>query len=130
MRAPSAKAVELGLAGLFLRTSDARRERLREASTRVEVWEGLIEALERHGVLALVGRNLIRAGAELPAAVEERWSERIAALQEDARRFQLTLDTYVRALGRAGVEPTLLKGASLAIDQSLVLFTQPSADGQ
>jgi len=112
----SAAAAELALAALYLEPSAARVAASREAAELVNDWSGLGERLESHGVLPLVRRNLIAAGVDLPPDVACAWTARTTALNEDALRFRLTLETTLTSLNAAGIRPILLKGASLGLD--------------
>lgn len=119
-------AADFALAALFLHPTDVRLETVRRAAERVELWDGVVPALERHGVAVLAHRNAELAGVEPPPSAREAWEERAAALREDALRFRLTLLRLVDALAAVGIEPTLLKGASLALD----LYPEPALRGQ
>jgi hypothetical protein len=119
-------AVDLALAALYLETTPGRQEELRRQADLVERWDGLVEALERHGVLGLFHRNARAAALPFPAGVGAALERRVVALQEDARRFGFTLERLVRALVTRGIRPTLLKGAALALD----VYPEPHLRGQ
>jgi len=104
----------LALGTLWVVETPERRAELARLAARVADWDGVLVALERHGVLGLAARNL--PPDALPGNVRERLAERARALEEDALRFRFTLERFARALNARGVEPTLLKGASLTLD--------------
>ena len=90
----SRRDAQLLLRCLYVRPSDRRAARLREAvSGGVDDAGTLLASLEMHGVLPLVARNLHASGAAelLEGSVRARLGERVAALEEDARRDRLTL---------------------------------------
>ncbi len=78
-------------------------------------WQHLLATAERHGVLPIVGSNLQRCGAPLPAAVAGRLELAIfenAALKErDADRLAAGL----AALREVELEALLLKGTALDV---------------
>ena len=115
----SRRDAELLLRCLYVRPSDRRTTRLREAvSGGVDDAGALLASLERHGVLPLVARNLHASGAaeQLEESVRARLDERVAALEEDARRDRLTLRQVLELAHGLDLPVVLLKGASLAID--------------
>ena len=107
---------ELVLASLYLAPTTAREAELRRAAGACEDWERALVALEAHGILGLALRNLERAHAIVPAAALERLRERARAMRAIELGFRLTLRRFLGATRRAGIEVTLLKGASLAVD--------------
>jgi hypothetical protein len=108
-------------ASLFLDPRPELLERLRLAAERQLDWKRLVPALERHGILCLARRNLDLAGVSLPTEAAEL-EQRDLALREDAGRFAFTLERMNAALNARGIEPTLLKGASLLVD----LYADPA----
>ncbi|HKI04870.1 MAG TPA: nucleotidyltransferase family protein [Thermoanaerobaculia bacterium] len=84
-------------------------------------WDRAVAAAERHGVLPIVGANLRRCGAGLPAAVAERLEaaifENAAVRERDADR----LATGLARLREVELEAMLLKGAAL----SLAVYEEP-----
>jgi hypothetical protein len=106
----------LVLASLYLAPTAEREAELGRAARDLPDWSQALEALEAHGVLGLALRNLERAGASVPPDVHERLRERARAMRAIDLGFRLTLERLLQAAGRAGIEVTLLKGASLALD--------------
>lgn len=117
---------ELVLATLYLASTEEREAELRRAARAEVDWPLALVALEAHGILGLALRNLERAGAALPPDVERRLQERAAAMRAIELGFRLTLERFLGEAQRAGVEVTLLKGASLALD----LYPQPGLRSQ
>ena len=115
-------AVAFALDTLFLFPTHARVDRLGASARAVDRWDGVLVALDQQGVLGLALRNVELAGAAVPEQELRAWRERAEAIREDGRRFRLTLERFLRAAAEAGVEPTLLKGASLDLD----LYTDPA----
>lgn len=113
---PDAAAGELVLATLYLGASTAREERLRRSAAALTEWDVALAALEAHGVLGLAARNLEQAGACLPERARRRLAARARAMQALEHVFAQRLERFLDAAGAAGVEVTLLKGASLALD--------------
>lgn len=113
MSAPDTTA--LLLASAFLDSTPERLAALRACADRGAP-PGLVASLELHGILPLAARNLRAAGATLPADVARALGEREQVLREEGLRNALTVERLLAAAERAGVEVTLLKGASLALD--------------
>jgi len=109
-------AGELVLASLYLAPTAERDELLRRAAGDLEDWSRALEALEAHGFLGLALRNLEGAGASVPPAALERLRERARAMLAIDLAFRLTLERLLQATRGDGIEVTLLKGASLAVD--------------
>jgi len=109
-------AGELVLASLWLAHDARRAAELARAATRVDDWSAALLALEAHGVLGLARRNLGLAGVELPPAVAAELAARHAVHRKLELAFRLTLERFLAAAHARGVEVTLLKGASLALD--------------
>jgi len=107
---------ELVLASLYLTPTPAREAELRRAARVLVDWDPALVALEAHGVLGLALRNLERSGASVPPAVLERLRERARAMRAIELGFRLTIERFLQATHRAGIDVTLLKGASLAVD--------------
>ncbi len=114
------------LAAAFVAPTTARLQRLRELADGVDEWEHVVATAERHGMVALVARNVREADARVPASVRVTLEERAAVMREDATRFRFTLERFVRAAAERGIVPTLLKGASLVPD----VYADPSWRGQ
>jgi len=106
----------LPVACAFLEPREERLERLRAVARAAPLDEETLRALELHGILPLAARNLRLAGAALAEGPAERLAERERVLREEGLRDGLTLERLLDALAGAGVEVTLLKGASLALD--------------
>ena len=107
---------DLLLAALFVDPDPERLGQLHEAARACHDVTGLADALERHGVLGLVRRNLELAHVELPLPLQEELARREERLTADARRDRTTCQLVLRAAREAQVEVILLKGASLAHD--------------
>src|SRR4051812_6736522 len=102
-------------------------------------WDCLLSTAERHGVLPIVGWNLQRCGAPLPAAVAGRLElaifENAAVKERDADRLAAGL----AALREVGLEALLLKGTALdllvydepwvAVSKDIDLSLRPSGPG-
>ncbi|MSR63739.1 MAG: hypothetical protein EXS08_15035 [Planctomycetes bacterium] len=116
MNARPAGCAELALAALYLAPTPEREGALRRAAAAPLDWDAALVALEAHGLLGLARRNLARALVALPPGVQARLDERAAVLCAIERGFRLTLERFLRAAAEVGVELTLLKGASLALD--------------
>lgn len=112
----SRPAPSLPVACAFLEPREERLERLRAAARATPLDDATLRALELHGILPLAARNLRLAGAAPADGPAERLAERERALREEGLRNGLTLERLLDALADAGVEVTLLKGASLALD--------------
>jgi hypothetical protein len=106
----------LVLACLDLDPDPARVARVRAAAAGVTDWAAALAALEAHGVIGLAARNLTRAGVELPDGVARRLAARASVMQALELAADFTLERFLRAAGARGIEVTLLKGASLALD--------------
>jgi hypothetical protein len=111
-----ARAGELLLACTFLDPLPERLDRLREAAQVTASWATVPLLLESHGVLVLARRNLALAGVEPPETIGATLAAREVVLREIDLRFRLSLERFVRQSAADGVEVTLLKGASLALD--------------
>jgi hypothetical protein len=109
-------AAELFLASLFLEATAERAESLRNAARSAVSWEGLLSALEGHGVLALFLRNTEQAGVELPSALAETFRARGREQENDDRRARLALRRFLAAAARQRVEVTLVGGSALCYD--------------
>jgi hypothetical protein len=108
---------ELVLAALYLAPSEARARALAAAAGASELdWDAVLVALEAHGVLGLALRNLERAGARLPERAHLDLRARAEVMRALEVGFRLTLERFLAAAARRGIEVTLLKGASLAQD--------------
>jgi hypothetical protein len=110
------RAGEIVLASAFLDPLPERLDRLRRAARTVVDWAPVPLLLESHGVLVLARRNLAQAGVEPPETIRETLAAREGVLREIDLRFRLTLERFLRQTDAIGVEVTLLKGASLALD--------------
>jgi hypothetical protein len=110
------RAGEIVLACAFLDPLPERLERLRQAARAVVDWASVPLLLESHGVLVLARRNLALAGVEPPDTIREALAAREGVLREIDLRFRLTLERFLRQTDAVGLEVTLLKGASLALD--------------
>jgi len=110
------RAGELVLASLFLEPLPERLERLRRSAREVADWGTVPLLLESHGVLVLARHNLALAGVTPPDDIRAVLAEREAVLRELDLRFRLTLERFLQETASDGVEVTLLKGASLALD--------------
>jgi hypothetical protein len=117
---------ELVLATLYLAPTEEREAELRRAARVGLDWRAALVALEAHGILGLALRNLEHAGAAVPPDVLPRLLERAAAMRAIELGFRLTLERFLVEAQRAGIEVTLLKGASLALD----LYPQPGLRSQ
>jgi hypothetical protein len=109
-------AAELFLASLFTETTPERLEALRNAAEAAKSWEGLLGALEGHGVLALFLRNVAAAGIELPASIAPSFQARATVQRDDHQRARLSLQRFLAAAARAGVEVTAVGGSALALE--------------
>ncbi len=118
-------AAELVLATLFLEPSPARLEALKNAALALRNWEGVIGVLESHGILVLARRNLELAGVMLPAIVGPLLEARHNALCDEAPCARLTLNEFLRAKQRTGLEVLVLGSAALALD----LWPDPALRG-
>lgn len=109
-------AAELCLASLFVETTPERLETLRNASKAVRNWDGLLPALEGHGVLSLFLRNLEQAGIELPPAIAPIFQARGGQQRDDDQRTRLTLQRFLAAAARERFELTLVGGSALFLE--------------
>lgn len=109
-------AAELFLASLFVETTPERSEILRNAAAGARNWEGLLAALEGHGVLALFLRNLGLAGVELPAALAPSFQARGREQHNDDQRSRLGLQRFLAAASRQRVEVTLVGASALCYE--------------
>jgi hypothetical protein len=114
-------AAELFLASLFVEATPERHEALRNAAKAARNWDGLLPALHAHGVLGLFLRNLGQAGIELPSAAAPQFEAKNGAQRDEDQRARLTLQRFLAAATRAGVEVTLV-GPSAAF---LELYDEP-----
>jgi hypothetical protein len=122
MSAPMDRAAaELFLAALFVETTDERLEALRNCAAAARSWEGLVAALEGHGVLALFLRNLAAAGVEVPPAIAPAFEARLGEVRRGEARTRLTLQRFLAAASRRGVEATLVGASALCHD----LYPEP-----
>ena len=98
------------------RGDERDRAEVRNLALQVADWESLLDVAERLGAVALLGKALADSGARRPAAVDEACR---GALVRGTLRMALAtrvLAEALGALGRAGVEPLVLKGVPLAHD--------------
>jgi len=109
-------AAELFLASLFLEPTPERESALKNAVPAAANWEGLLPALEAHGVLVLFRRNLERAGVELPAAIAPLLQSRANQLADEAQRTWLTLQRLLQVCAREPLEITLVGDSAFAFD--------------
>lgn len=109
-------AAELFLASLFHESTQERAEVLRNAASGVKSWEGLLPALESHGVLALFLRNLGQAGVDLPTTIATGFHTRAREQHDDDQRSRLGLQRFLAAAARQHVEVTLVGGSALCYD--------------
>ncbi|MSR62509.1 MAG: hypothetical protein EXS08_08695 [Planctomycetes bacterium] len=109
-------AAELFLASLFVETTPERLEALRNAAQAAKSWEGLIPALEGHGVLLLFQRNLGAAGIEVPTALAASLENRAGVQRDDHLRARLSLQRFLAGAARLGAEVTLVGGSALCLD--------------
>lgn len=109
-------AAELFLASLFVEPTPERHEALKNAAQATRSWEGLLPALESHGVLGLFLRNLEAAGVELPTGVAGSFQARHGAQLDQSHRTRLGLVRFLAGAARAGVEVTLVGGSALCFD--------------
>jgi len=89
-------------------------DEFRRLASELRDWDGLLNAAERLGAVALLGKALDDAEAPRPAAVDEACR---AALVRGTLRMALAtrvLSEALAALRRAGVEALVLKGVPLA----------------
>jgi hypothetical protein len=108
---------ELVLATLYLAPSEERDRALAAAAAASALdWDAALVALEAHGVLGLARRNLERAGARLPERAHLHLRARAEVMRALEVGFRLTLERFLAAAARRGIEMTLLKGAALAQD--------------
>ncbi len=119
-------AGELVLAALFLESTPGRLGALRQAAQALGDWGPVPLLLESHGILVLARRNLALAAAEIPEDAQRVLARREAALREVDLCFRLTLERFLVEAARYGIEITLLKGASLALD----LYPDPALRSQ
>jgi hypothetical protein len=78
-------------------------------------WQRLAAAAERHGVAPLVGANLARCAAGVPAEIAARFERSLFENAAYKLRERERLAAAVRDLAAAGYEVLLLKGAALDI---------------
>ncbi len=109
-------AAELCLASLFVEATPERLETLRNASKAVRSWDGLLPALEGHGVLGLFLHNFEQAGLELPPAIAPIFQARGAQQRDDDQRTRLTLQRFLAAAAREKFELTLVGGSALFLE--------------
>ncbi len=109
-------AAELFLASLFVQTTPERSEVLRNAALGAKNWEGLLAALEGHGVLALFLQNMAQAALELPPAIAPSFQARGREQHNDDQRSRLGLQRFLAAASRQHVEVTLVGGSALCYD--------------
>ncbi len=117
---------ELVQATIYLAPTAEREAELRRAAHAGADWDVALVALEAHGILGLALWNLERAGATVPPDTLRRLQDRAAAMRAIELGFRLTLERFLVEAQRAGIEVTLLKGASLALD----LYPQPGLRSQ
>jgi len=101
-------AAELFLASLFVEPGPERNEGLKKAVEATSNWEGLLGALEGHGLLGLFQRNVHAAGIELPPTVTPVLQARAGHNRDEAQRSRLTLQQILRAAADEGLEVTLV----------------------
>jgi hypothetical protein len=109
-------AAELFLATLFTETTPERSEVVRNAAQAARNWEGLLPAVEGHGVLGLFLRNLDQAGVEIPPAVAPAFRARAGEQQIDDQRTRHGLQRFLAAAARERVEATLAGNSALCFD--------------
>src|SRR5262245_39724451 len=109
-------AAELFLASLFAETTPERSEIVRNAAQAARNWEGLLPALEAHGVLGFFLRNLDQAGVELPPAAASSFRARLGEQQNDDQRARLGMQRFLAAVARERVEVTLVGSSALCFD--------------
>jgi len=109
-------AAELFLASLFVETTPERLEALRNAAEAARSWDGLVPALEGHGVLLLFQRNLGAAGIEVPTTLAALVESRAGAQRDDHQRARLSLQRFLAGATRLGAEVTLVGGSALCLD--------------
>ena len=114
-------AAELFLASLFVESTPERREALKNAAAGTKSFEGLVPALEHHGLLLLFQRNLAAAGVDAPPTLEAQLTARAGEQRHAALRARLTLQRFLAACARDGVEVTAIRGSALALD----LYPEP-----
>src|SRR5262245_54179312 len=109
-------AAELLLSSLFLEPTPERDAALTKSAQAATNWEGLLPALEGHGVLLIFRRNIERVGVELPPTVAPILAGRVNRLADGAQHAWLTLRRLLGAAAIERIELTLVGDSAFAFD--------------
>jgi len=108
-------AAELFLASSFVESTPERLAACKNAAANVKSFEGFVPALQHHGLVLLFQRNLGAAGVEPPPTLATQLTAGAGEARHAALRVRLTLQRFLAACAREGVEVTAIRGSALAL---------------